>query len=432
MIDLSVTVLSPDLVPLGLINQMTALTWTERFNDVGGFELYAPLTDDNAELLQAENLLWIGEDTLGVIETVTKEMDDEGALSLSVSGRFNECWLERRVVWEAYVATGYLSNTMRAVVNQNVINPSVTQRVLPHVTLSTSQTLLGPSTSVTVSRGDTLLTALQDLGNANGLSVRLVNDVQNRTCAFTVLSGVDRSIEQNGNPAVMLSTELSDILSSDYSMDTTAYLNTAYIGGAGEGDARRMATVNDTESGLDRRELWVDARDIQDYETWDMEKVTTYVEWDTNKSGTSYQVKITETKTLTNPDTGEKRTTVETYYEWMDSVPETKTETGTEDVTLEDSVYLPMLQERGKEKLTECLKVEAFNSQIRMQGARAYTYGEDYFLGDRITVQDKKIRVQISTEVTEVERAWDEESYTVTLTLGNAAPTITQLVRKKG
>jgi hypothetical protein len=67
-----------------------------------------------------------------------------------------------------------------------------------------------------------------------------------------------------------------------------------------------------------------------------------------------------------------------------------------------------------------------------MQGARAYTYGEDYFLGDRITVQDKKIRVQISTEVTEVERAWDEESYTVTLTLGNAAPTITQLVRKKG
>jgi hypothetical protein len=163
-----------------------------------------------------------------------------------------------------------------------------------------------------------------------------------------------------------------------------------------------------------------------------MEKVTSYVEWDTNKSGTSYQVKVTETKTLTNPDTGEKRTTVETYYEWMDSVPETKTETGTEDVTLEDSVYLPMLQERGKEKLTECLKVEAFNSQIRMQGARAYTYGEDYFLGDRITVQDKKIRVQISTEVTEVERAWDEESYTVTLTLGNAAPTITQLVRKKG
>ena len=66
-----------------------------------------------------------------------------------------------------------------------------------------------------------------------------------------------------------------------------------------------------------------------------------------------------------------------------------------------------------------------------MTGARAYTYGEDYFLGDRITVEDTDVSISVSTEITEVEQSWDEDDYSVILTFGDSAPTITQLIKRR-
>lgn len=431
---LEVIVLLPDFTPLGPINRMTALRWTERFCAFGDFELWCPLTPENAGFLVQENLIWIGTESVGVIEGVQKTKDEEGALGLHIFGRFNECWLERRIIWDRYSGTDYASNHMRSMVYDNAVNPSSDVRRIPNMVLSSSQTVMGASVAYQANRSN-LWDSLLELGKVHRLNPKLINSIPSKVCQFTVVESTDRSVEQSIVPAVVISSDLNDVLSSDYTSDLTSVRSMAIVAGAGEGPSRKMTYLNDTSSGLYRRELYVDARDLSDTEEWHS-KITTEVKLISTIQASSgevvYITRTTVTKVLTHPDTGETRTSSESYGGVLTSPPQTgtTTETGTEEIPIADSIYAEMLSTRGKAKLSEHTKVEAFNSQIRTTGIRAYTYGEDYFLGDRITVEDRELQVQVSTEITEVEHTWDSEGYSVILTLGTSAPTITQLVKR--
>lgn len=373
--NITLTVLSSLLVPLGLINQFTALTWTSRTTTFGGFELWCPMLPENSGLLRPDNLLWIGGDELGVIETIQKSTDEQGGTTLQVSGRFIESWLERRIIWGQYSGTEVVSNHLRNLVTMNAISPSDLKRKIPNLTLAVGQSPLGPSVSFSDSYSNLWTTALE-LANANSLFLRVKADVPKRELRFTILKGTNRSVEQSILPAVVLSTDLSDILTDSYTLDATAWCNMSLVAGAGEGIQRKTSEINGSLSGLSRRELFVDARDLQDYE-------------------------------------------------------EVITSEGTTRVPIATSVYDGMLQERGKSKLGEVPLVESFDANIRMYGPRAYEYGVDYFLGDRITMQDPNLGIQVSTEISEVQQSWDENGYSLSLVLGTSAPTITQLLKRK-
>lgn len=367
MNDLEVLVLTPDYEAIGPINRMTSLQWVERFYDFGEFKLWCPLTTENTELLKFDNLLWIGGEQVGVIETIQKDKGADNELTLQVSGRFNECWLDRRLVWSQYTGTDYVSTHMRTMVYQNVINPSDGSRRIPHIELLDGQKTLGDRISYSEHR-KSLWTALNALGRAHMLCPKLVNDVPNGKALFSIVTGTDRSIEQSVNTPVVLSSELSDVLEANYASDSTDYYTTALVAGEGEGSSRIEVTVNGSYRGLERREIAVDARDLQSE----------------NSSG----------GTISNSD------------------------------------YTAILIERGKSKLADTGRVESFDFQMRMEGARAYEYGKDWFLGDRVTVQDSDLQIQVSTDITEIERTWDEGGYSITATMGKSAPTIKQLIRK--
>lgn len=371
MKNLEVTIFSRGFEPIGALNKMTALRWTERANDFGDFELWCPLTIENAELLKKENLVWIGTDSIGVIEVIVKTKSEDGN-GLHISGRFNESWLERRIVWHKYSETDAVSNHMRNLVYSEAINPIEPERKIPNLALTENQAVLGPSVSLG-SNMDNLWKMINDLGTVHNLSPRLVNKVKEKKCYFTVFSGADRSVEQNNNPKIALSSDLSDILSSEYTSDSSGCKSTALVAGAGEGVDRKTYTVGQEFSGLNRREMFVDARDLSDTE-------------------------------------GD----------------------GEEETPIDSEKYDAMLKERGKSYLAENRAVESFTAQIRMEGIRAYTYGEDYFLGDIVTVQDKELAIQSSTKITGVTQTWDNDGYSVELSLGVSAPTIKQFIMKRG
>lgn len=423
---ITITILSPDLVPLGLVNKFTALTWTSRTTTFGGFELWCPMLPENSELLKADNLVWIGGDEVGVIETIQKTTDEQG-YTLQVSGRFIESWLERRIIWGQYSTTEVVSNHLRNLVTMNAISPSDSKRKIPHLALAVGQSPLGPSISFSDSYSNLWTTAL-DLANANSLFLRVKADVPGGVLYFTVLKGTDRSIEQTSLPGVILSTDLSDILTDSYTMDATSWCDMALVAGAGEGAERKTSVVNGSLSGLSRRELFVDARDLQDREDWPtVTTVTTFI-----LDEDTHEVQIVTKVEMTNPTTGEKTITTSTE-EKVDETAQAGvvTSKSTTQVPIAKSIYDGMLQERGKSKLLEVPLIESFDASIRMYGARAYEYGVDYFIGDRITMQDKNLAVQISTEISEAQQTWDENGYSVSLVLGTSAPTITQLLKRK-
>ena len=423
---ITITILSPDLVPLGLVNKFTALTWTSRTTTFGGFELWCPMLPENSELLKADNLVWIGGDEVGVIETIQKTTDEQG-YTLQVSGRFIESWLERRIIWGQYSTTEVVSNHLRNLVTMNAISPSDSKRKIPHLALAVGQSPLGPSISFSDSYSNLWTTSLE-LANANSLFLRVKADVPGKVLYFTVLKGTDRSIEQTSTPGVILSTDLSDILTDSYTMDATSWCDMALVAGAGEGAERKTSVVNGSLSGLSRRELFVDARDLQDHEDWPtVTTVTTFI-----LDEDTHEVQIVTKVEMTNPTTGEKTITTSTE-EKVDETAQAGvvTSKSTTQVPIAKSIYDGMLQERGKSKLLEVPLIESFDASIRMYGARAYEYGVDYFIGDRITMQDKNLAIQISTEISEAQQTWDENGYSVSLVLGTSAPTITQLLKRK-
>lgn len=45
-------IFTPDYVPLGIVSTPTAVTYTEKFQSSGSFELYLPLNTDNISLMK--------------------------------------------------------------------------------------------------------------------------------------------------------------------------------------------------------------------------------------------------------------------------------------------------------------------------------------------------------------------------------------------
>lgn len=363
---MTITIMSPDFTLLGEIGKFTALTWTERAPGIGSFTLWCPLVKENVSLLVKDNLVWTGEDTIGVVEIIRQNITETGK-TLQIEGQFIECWLGRRTIWDKLVKTGKVSSVQRHLVDTQCINPTVAVRKLPLISLDPDQVEVGEEISYSKSEGN-VLEEVSSISAAYLVYFRLRADVRNKSLKFSLHKGVDRSREQTEVPVVNLSTELSDLLSSEYMKDVSASGTTALVAGAGEDMARKTLVVNGELSGLERREVYVDARDLSD----------------------------TDENEMAIP-------------------PET---------------YNAMLKERGLSKLAEVAPVEEFSAVIRPNGS-AYVYGVDYFLGDKITLEDQELGLVISPYITEVERAWDESGFQMTLTFGKAAPTITQALKRR-
>lgn len=129
--------------------------------------------------------------------------------------------------------------------------------------------------------GDNLGTIITESCQPNGVGYK--NRVINNIFYFELYKGVDRSYNQTLNPHVIFSDEYDNLASSGYVKTTSNYKNTALVAGEGEGLARTTKEINGNNSGLNRRELYVDAKSISsnkdeisasDYESLLIEKGT--------------------------------------------------------------------------------------------------------------------------------------------------------------
>jgi len=92
--------------------------------------------------------------------------------------------------------------------------------------------------------------------------------------------------------------------------------------------------------------------------------------------------------------------------------------------------YAALLQGRGLEKLAEHQLVKSFTAVVRTLDP-TYTLGRDYDLGDTITVIDQRLGVTVDAVVQGVERSESGEGEGMALTLGYSQPTIGELLKRK-
>lgn len=359
---------------IGEINQFTSLIWPDKFNGYTTFELCAPITPENKTLIRKGNVLWCGEDNAAVIEIIQSDKNDEGEKTYKVKGRTLEMLLTTRIIWGTYDCRNKLSSTvMYELVHQNCVNPSQAERKIPFLECAEDE---GFGKQITFQKtGGEVYEALQSLSSDSDIGFNILFRPREKRLIFKVTQGIDRSImpsDSAGATPVVFSTDLDDVLSSSYYTNDQDVKSVALVTGEGEGTSRKsVISGDDSSTGFLRRELYVDARDLQ--------------------------------SELSNSDGST--------------------------TSLSPEEYNAALNNRGDEKLSEHTVTETFEAQMRVVGGQ-YVYGVDYNKGDKVIIQDHELGIQVIGRITEVSKNYDDEQELV-LTFGYEYPTLIQRIKQQ-
>ena len=255
-------VLNADFESIAVIDTYESMIWTDRYNAYGDFEIYFAMDESLLEYIKEDYYLWLKDSEHSmIIEDIKIDADTEEGNRLIVTGRSLESILERRIIWGQRIFSGNLQNAIQTMLNENIISPSVADRKIANFVFVPSTD--SKITSLTIDNqytGDDLYTVIKGLCEENNIGFKIVLTDDNQF-AFSLYAGADRSYDQTENPYVVFSPNFENIINSNYFSSKAGYRNVTLVAGEGEGTSRKTTVVG-SASGLDRRELFTDARDI--------------------------------------------------------------------------------------------------------------------------------------------------------------------------
>lgn len=242
----------------GLIDDFSSLVWNRKYYECGDFSLQTSINNrkqfENAKYIYSKDFL-----ETAMLETLNIKQTTQG-LEIVRTGRFLESKLAQRVIDKTqYFRNMITEDIVRSLVNTFVINAGV--RSIPNISLGERKGL-GRSRTMQMT-GDNLLTKIYELCKEDELSIKLWYDFEQNKMIFEVWQGFDRVDMQNENTWAIFSRNFENIVNEEYATDTTKYCNFAYITGEDKGENRVVVEVNRIKEGEDRKELYVDARDLQ-------------------------------------------------------------------------------------------------------------------------------------------------------------------------
>lgn len=310
---------------ISVIDAFKSFIWTDRYNAYGDCEIYTFVNLDILADAQLDNYLWMeGSERLMFIDERRIESDVESGAYLTIVGKSLEKILDRRIVWNQTILKGNLQSAIQKLLNENVINPSISGRKIDNFIFEAST---DPRiTTLTIDRqytGTNLYDAINGLCAEQNIGFKVIlND--NNQFVFSLYKGEDRSYDQEQNPFVVFSPEFENIINSNYLESNGLLKNVGLVAGEGEGADRRTVTIG-TGSGLNRREDFIDARDVS-----------------------------------SSLEDGE---------------------------TMSDSEYRNQLSQRGKERIAESKFVQTFEGAV--ETTQTFVYGTDFFLGDVVQLANE-------------------------------------------
>ncbi len=236
------------LVRVGSVEVWVSLYWDSPYYSEGGFTLEVRPTTENLQLLQEGRWLVRSDESPRIPMRICSRANQNDDANLVVSG-YPATWLLTKRVSAVTVKDQNAEQAMRTLV--------AAAKPWPRLELGTAygfDTVFEKQTS-----GGSIFDYCQTIGQACDLGFRIVLDGK----------GTDKKLlfecfRPTFDPNNLFSPKWGNLLNAGWAFSDTAYANVALVQGAGEGSARATAWVGDVNStGSDRREMYIDARDIQ-------------------------------------------------------------------------------------------------------------------------------------------------------------------------
>jgi hypothetical protein len=259
-------ILDTNFIDQQILDRFKSVIWTDRYSAYGDFELFLPPTESNLKHLQQDYYLYsVDTEHTMIIEDIRITSDVETGNALIVTGRSLESILERRIVWQQTILSDNFQSGIQRLINESIISPTDSTRRIPNFRFLPSTdphiTNLTVDTQIT---GTNLYEAIIKLCNAHNIGFKVTLS-QTNEFVFQLYAGTDRSFNQFAHSYVIFSPEFDNLINSNYFSSKQSLKTVTLVAGEGEGLKRVTVEVpidSGSGSGLDRRELYTDARDL--------------------------------------------------------------------------------------------------------------------------------------------------------------------------
>lgn len=362
-------VLDRELNRLGLIDDYKALMWERFYSKPGKFTLELIPDEYKYSLLKNGNLLVKNDGSHEVmyIDDIDLSENDDGVITLKVEGLNILSYLDRRITQREQKVSGDAETVIRTYIDTNCINTEAS-RIIPHLKLGDYKGL-GDKLEYNAHYKEVLdevckIAELQNLGIKASIDI----DSESKDIVIDIYEGLDRTENQTENVRAYFSEDYENIGDTHYNYSCRDFKNTCLVAGAGEGKNRKTLMIGNENIGLDRYEVFIDARDISDVK-------------------------------------GESETPI----------------------PIEE--YNKLLKTRGDAKLSEYDITESFEGEaLDTEGVR---YKLDYDLGDLVTVYDDDWGIQVQTRIVGITEHYTEDGLNIDVQFGNKKPDVLKKIKRR-
>ena len=367
-----------------IIDTYSSAIWAKRYNDIGDCELVISASIENfRKIKECKYIARNDDDMVCKIKKVELQTDEENGDQLILIGNDITDILNQRIVIKQTNFNGLVEDYIRTLINDSIIKPTNADRKIKNFALANkkgfSETIREQVTY------DNVGEKIQKLCKQYGWGYKVT--VNNGNFIFALYKGNDIS------RYITFSHNYNNISTTDYVKDDSNIKNVALVAGEGEGVARKTITIGNGR-GIDRHELYVDARDISSEIDYD-ELLTNYPNGKEKviNNVIYYQVNGSNIAILTKNDAGEI----------------TK-------VQLCNNIYIENLKNTGYEKMSEHTSITSFAGEIIV--GMSYKYKEDYNLGDIVNIVNE-YGISINVRISEIIENQDDNGYTMEPTFEN-------------
>lgn len=242
---------------LGVVDEFQSLTWERFWQRLSTFDLTLPMSADLLPYLEIGNFIMRDDiNDVYMINSVEYSRDINGYLIAHVMGVDSLALLNQRIVKDQVNFRGQVDNLIARLLFENAI---------PHegYTLDDYRSL-GTLFSVNISgvvsdvvdmqiQYDPLLDKIYELCVQYRLGIR------GRRSNNTIV--IDITVQEDHSDTIFFSDGMENLASWSLTQSNADYKSIAYIAGEGEGANRAVVTFGQGR-GLDRFEIYVDARDL--------------------------------------------------------------------------------------------------------------------------------------------------------------------------
>lgn len=367
-----------------IIDTYSNIIWAKRYNDIGDCELVISATEENFnKIKECKYISRTDDDMVCEIKKIDIQTDEENGNQLIITGTDIKNILNQRIVVKQTNFNGLVEDYIRKLINDSIINPTNAERKIKNFILADKVGFTEKiSEQVTY---DYVGDKIQELCKQYGWGYKVT--IINENFVFALYKGEDKSAY------ITFSQDYDNIATTEYSKDDSNIKNVALVAGEGEG-VERVTTTIGAGTGIDRHELYIDARDVSSEIDYN-ELISSYpngVEKTINNV-IYYQVNGTNIAILTKDDEGE-----------------------VSKVQLCSNIYIENLKNTGYEKMSAYTSVTSFTGEV-IVGVN-YIYKKDYDLGNIVSIVNE-YGISIKARICEIIENQDENGYSMEPTFEN-------------